>query len=160
SSISDFIDPIQYTLKIGPSASAGTNQARCTEGDSTSFPLHGVATAGLQPVASTAWSVVSGIATIDSASSLDTTAHVSSASAILRLTVVELNGCTETNDVVLTIKPLPACSIAGASLVCPTSSNQFSAPTNMTSYAWGIVGNGAISGATNVRTVTVVAGTG
>src|SRR5439155_17352229 len=82
--IEDFVDPIQYTLKIGPSANAGTNQNRCTEGSSTAFPLHGVATAGLQPVASTAWSIVSGNATIDSPSSLDTTAYVSSVSATLR----------------------------------------------------------------------------
>src|SRR5262245_16146021 len=33
--IEDFIDPIQFTLKIGPSADAGPDQARCTEGDST-----------------------------------------------------------------------------------------------------------------------------
>src|SRR5204863_9276834 len=105
-------------------------------------------------------SVVSGNVVIDSTSSLDTTAHVSSASATLRLTVVELNGCTETNDVLLTVKPLPVCSIAGSSLLCPKSSAQFSGPAAMNSYSWTITGNGSISGATNARTVTVIAGTG
>src|SRR5206468_2872151 len=58
--IEDFIDPIQYSLKIGPSADAGPDQTRCYEGDSTVFPLHGVATAGLRAIASTGWSGLSG----------------------------------------------------------------------------------------------------
>src|SRR6185503_19669694 len=33
--ISDFISPIKYTLRIGPSANAGSDQTKCTEGDST-----------------------------------------------------------------------------------------------------------------------------
>ena len=40
-SIVDFIAPIQYSMKLGPSADAGPDQARCTEGDSTAFPLPG-----------------------------------------------------------------------------------------------------------------------
>src|SRR5437867_2982196 len=64
--IEDFIDPIQYSLKIGPGADAAGNQTRCYEGDSTVFPLHGVATAGLRAIASTGWSVLSGTAIIDS----------------------------------------------------------------------------------------------
>src|SRR5262245_4170826 len=65
-SISDLLDPIQLTLQIGPSADAGPNQTRCSEGDSTSFSLNGSAAPGLQPIVSTTWSVVSGTATIDS----------------------------------------------------------------------------------------------
>src|SRR6266566_756864 len=117
--IEDFVDPIQSTLKIGPSANAGPPQIRCIEDGSTAFPLQGTATPGLQPIASTTWSVASGTATIDSPTSLSTTARVSSASATLRLTVIESNGCTETNDVVLSVTPLPACSITGPpGLVC------------------------------------------
>ena len=56
------------------SANAGPDQARCTQGDSTDFPLQGVATAGMQPIASTTWSVIAGLATIDFPSSLQTTA--------------------------------------------------------------------------------------
>ena len=112
-SISDFVDPIQYSLKLGPSADAGPDQARCIEGDSTAFPLPGKATAGLYPLVSTNWSVVSGDVTIDNPSALVTTAHLSSGTATLRLTVVQANGCTETDDVVLTVKPLPTASITG-----------------------------------------------
>ena len=157
-SISDFIDPIQYSLQIGPSASAGPDQTRCTEGDSTAFPLQGQATAGLQPITSTAWSVVSGTATIDSPASLATTAHVFSGTATLRLTVVEANGCTETDDVLLNVAPLPACSITGPSLVCPRGSTQFSGPAGMSAYSWAITGSGAFSGATNAQNVTVASG--
>src|SRR6185295_699412 len=117
-------------------------------------------TAGLHPVASTTWSVVSGSATIDSPTSLTTTAHVSSASATLRLTVIESNGCTETNDIVLTVKPLSPCSITGSATVCPRSSALFSGPAGMSSYSWSISGNGTISGTSNARTVTAVAGNG
>ena len=102
-SIVDFIDPIQYTMKLGPSADAGPDQTRCTEGDSTAFALQGQATAGLYPLVSTNWSVVSGTATIDSTNTLVTTAHVFSPTATLRLTVAQANGCIETDEVVLTV---------------------------------------------------------
>src|SRR5439155_8925547 len=156
--IVDFINPVQYTLNVGPSASAGPNQARCTEGDATAFTLNGSATPGLQPISSTTWSVISGAATIDSPSSLITTAYVYSASATLRLTAIEANGCTETSDVVLSVSPLPTCSITGAPQVCPKSSTQFIASPGMNSYAWSISGNGVITGPTNAQTVTVSAG--
>src|SRR6185369_3032368 len=84
-SISDFIDPIQFSLHIGPSADAGPDQVRCTEGDSTAFPLQGQASQGLVPILSTTWSVIDGLATIDSPETLTATAHVSSATATLRL---------------------------------------------------------------------------
>jgi hypothetical protein len=158
STISDFIDPIQYKLKIGPSSNPGTNQALCTQGLTTDFPLQGTATGGLYPVSSTLWTVVAGIASVDDPASLATTAHVSSASATLRLTVTESNGCSETNDVVLSVNPLPACSITGTTQACPNSLQQFSAPAGMGGYLWAVSGSGVISGATNAQTVTVQAG--
>jgi hypothetical protein len=158
SSISDFITPIQYTLRLGPSSYAGPNQSVCSQGSSTAFALQGQATPGILPIASTTWSVVSGSATIDSASTLNTTARVSSSSATLRLTVVQANGCTETSDVILTVAPLPTCSISGPASVCPNSSFQFSGPDGMTGYTWSINGNGAISGASNGQLVNVTAG--
>jgi len=154
--IADHLDPIQYSLRVGPSADAGPDQTRCLEGATTAFPLSGVVTPGLQPISSTLWSVVSGDATIDSPSSLVTTAFVASASATLRLTALQANGCTETNDVILGVVSPPSCSITGPLLVCPKSTNQFSAPAGMSGYSWSILGNGAISGSTNARTVTII----
>jgi len=157
--IVDFIDPFYHQLTIGPSARAGADQARCIEGESTAFPLVGTATSGFSPIVSTTWSVVSGTVTIDSPESLLTTAHVSSVTATLRLTVVQSNACTETDVIVLTVKPLPACSISGPAVVCPRLSAQFSAPAGMNAYSWSITGNGSISGSVTQRTVTVIAGT-
>ena len=156
--IGDFIDPIQYSLQIGPAANAGADQARCTEGDSTAFPLNGRASAGLQPVVSTTWSVVAGSVTIDDVTSLVTTAHVASGTATLRLTAVQANGCTESDDIVLSVASIPACSISGASQLCPLSTNLFQAPAGMSGYGWSITGNGSISGATNSQTVKVISG--
>ncbi len=158
SGIEDFVDPIQYTLQVGPSANAGPDQFRCTEGASTAFPLPGVVTAGLVPIISTNWSIVAGTATIDSTNSANTIAHVSSATATLRLTVVQANGCTESDDIVLTVKPLPSCAISGPSSVCPGSNPQFTGPPGMNAYSWSITGNGIIAGPTNQPTVTVTAG--
>jgi hypothetical protein len=158
-SIEDFIDPLQVTLTIGPSADAGPDQTRCMEGSSTAFSLQGKATQGLQPVAGTFWSVVEGTASIESTNSLNTTAHVSSARATLRLTVTQANGCIETDDVILTVAPLPDCSIAGPDgNLCPRSSVTFSAPAGMSAYAWAITGNGTITGSADKRTVTVATG--
>src|SRR6266540_4213624 len=157
-SIEDLMDPIQLTLRIGPSADAGPDQTRCREGDSTLFALSVAAGAGLQPIVSTTWSVVSGTATIDSTNSLTTSAHVSSATATLRLTVLQANGCTETDDIVLTVASAPACSITGPSSVCPQSTRQFSGPAGMNSYSWSATGNAAIFGPTNQQTVSILAG--
>ena len=94
-SIVDFIAPIQYSMKLGPSADAGPDQANCRQGDSTAFALQGRSTPGLFPLVSTNWSVVSGAATIDNPNTLITTAHLFSTTATLRLTVMQANGCTE-----------------------------------------------------------------
>ncbi|GAB1454297.1 hypothetical protein MASR2M47_43530 [Draconibacterium sp.] len=60
----------------------------------------------------------------------------------------------------VTVHPKPDCSISGNDgPVCPSSSIDYSAPSNMKSYAWSILGNGTISGATNNQTVQVIAGT-
>src|SRR5262249_25322082 len=143
----------------GPSANAGPDQAQCTQGASTAFPLNGSATGGLQPVATTTWSVIDGVATIDSPTSLVTTAYVSSATATLRLTVVETSGCTETNDTHLTVNAYPVCSISGPATVCPRSTSQYSATPGMASYKWTLTGNGSISGPTNAQNVSVRSGT-
>src|SRR5207247_7703764 len=79
--ISDFVDPFQYTLTVGPSANAGPDQTRCTEGDSTAFSLNATAMSGFYPIVSKSWSIVSGSVTIDDTNSLNTIAHVSEASA-------------------------------------------------------------------------------
>jgi len=157
-SIEDFINPIQYSLNIGPGANAGPDQVRCSEGEETTFPLQGSASSGLQSVSSTTWSVVSGDVTIDDPDSLATTARVTSPSATLRLTVAQVDGCVKTDDIVLTVQQPTACAISGVTDTCPRTTNTFSAPVGMNSYAWTVTGNGSISGPANQSTVKVIAG--
>jgi hypothetical protein len=156
-SIEDFVDPIQFR-KVGPSADAGADQARCTAGGVVDFSLVGTATPGNAPIVSTTWSVVSGSAVIDDTNSLSTTAHVSSAEARLRLSVVQSNGCSGADEIVLTVKPLPDCSITGPSVVCTRATASLQGPAGMDSYSWSVTGNGAISGPTSQQAVTVIAG--
>jgi hypothetical protein len=156
--IGDLIDPIQYPFRIGPSVDAGSDQTRCTEGSFTTFPLTGAATSGTKPIASTTWSVVAGTATIDSSNSLATVAQVFSPTAVLRLTAVQANGCTEVDDILLTVSPLPVASISGPAFTCPASSTQFRAPPGMSAYSWSIAGNGTLTGSTTQQTVTVTSG--
>jgi hypothetical protein len=159
-SIVDFITPLSIDLKLGPSADAGPDQAKCSAGASTTFTLDGKAYAGLDPIISTNWSVVSGSATIDSTNSLSTAVHVIGASATLRLTLTTAveGGCAKSDDVVLTVNQPPACSITGTAPVCPSSTNTYSAPAGMDTYSWSISGNGTIVGSTSLQEIAVAAG--
>jgi hypothetical protein len=157
--IEDFIDPIQYNLRIGPNANAGPDQVLCSEGAETAFTLAGIADSGAQPLGSTNWTVVSGDASIDDPGALTTTARVRSASATLRLTVAQVNGCSKSDDIVLTVQPPLDCAITGPNVLCPRATNSFFAPVGMNSYAWQVSGNGAIAGPANGQTVKVVGGT-
>lgn len=157
--IEDFVDPIQFSLTIGPSTQAGPDQTRCSEGASTAFTLQGAATSGTLPINSTMWTVVAGSATIDAPTSLSTVVHVTSPSATLRLSGTQNSGCTVSDDVVLRVTPLPGCLITGpATNLCPANAVTFNGPPGLTSYAWTIAGNGTISGSTTQQTVTVLTG--
>src|SRR5262249_12352715 len=63
------------------------------------------------------------------------------------------------DEVVLTVNPVPTCSISGPDgPLCPGASSQtYSAPAS-TSYEWSISGNGTINGSTTGQTVSVTAG--
>src|SRR5207244_4628113 len=62
---------------------------------------------------------------------------------------------------VVTVNPVPTCSISGETNVCPNSNGHSatgsSSPTNST-FTWFISGNGSIFGATNGAAITVDAG--
>ncbi|SHM17119.1 hypothetical protein, partial [Flavobacterium xinjiangense] len=160
--IADFIKPIQVTFALGV-ADAGPNQTKCSAGSSTDFQLAGVATPSPgDSVSSVKWTVVSGTATIINDTTLNAIATVSSSTATIRLTVKTLNGCESFKDVILTVTPTVPCAITPLSNdnVCPLSSNTYSAPDGMTSYAWSLSNaNGAtITSVTNSQNVTVAAG--
>jgi hypothetical protein len=157
--IEDFIDPIQYLLRIGPDANAGQDQARCAEGATTAFALAGTAAAGIYPITSTRWTVLEGSAVLDAPDSLQCVAQVASATATLRLTVTEANGCIVTDEVRLTVWQRPSSTITGVTRMCPGGVMQFTAPPGLAAYSWSISGNGTLSGPTNGSSVSVIAGT-
>src|SRR6185503_14044095 len=122
---------------------------------------NGFAQAGTSPLISTNWTILSGPASISSTNSLSPVVVVTgdTATATLRLTVKDQLGCVKTDDVTLTVNPLPTCSITGLAPVCPMSSHTYDGPAGMASYAWSISGNGAIAGSSNSPSVNVVTGT-
>jgi hypothetical protein len=66
-------------------------------------------------------------------------------------------GCSNTMS--FTVHALTSCSISGTTgPVCLGSSNNFSAPSGMTTYNWSISGNGTIFGSSSSQNVTVIAG--
>src|SRR5215203_2746178 len=64
-----------------------------------------------------------------------------------------------TDDCLEKICPVVLCNITkNTNNLCPGATNTYTAPANMSSYAWTVTGNGSVSGPTNERTVTVVSG--
>ncbi|MGZ5528506.1 MAG: beta strand repeat-containing protein, partial [Limisphaerales bacterium] len=79
------------------------------------------------------------------------------------VTVTDSTGtshCSVQASGALTLKALPACAINGANTVCPNSTNSYSAPAGMSSYAWSVTGAATIGGAANAQSVSVVAAAG
>src|SRR6266498_3537232 len=160
--IVDFISPVAVKLKLGPTADAGPDLAKCSEGSSTTFNLTGTETAGTYTITNRTWSVVSGTATIDSPNSLTTAVHVSTASATLRLTIKDNHGCVNSDDLLLTVNPAPPCGITGAAFVFAGSSgNPYSGPSGAgLTYAWSLSGASGvtINGSTTSQSILVHVG--
>ncbi len=72
------------------------------------------------------------------------------------LSIVNLNGCSESGSLTIASSAVPACSIAGATSTCPSATETYSGPAGMAGYAWSISGPGAIPGSAISSTVGVV----
>ena len=160
--IVDFMAPLQVSLVLGV-ADAGPDKSQC----SSNFNLTGSATpAPGSNVTSTTWSVVGGAATITNGNTLTPTVNVTSSPATLRLTVATSpNGCSATDDVVLTVLPSPPAN-AGADVTvnCTTPSATLTA-TGGGSYSWSPGGATTASitvtpASTTTYTVTVTGANG
>jgi len=101
------------------------------------FRLKALATPGIYPVVSTHWSVVSGDVAIDNPSLLQTTARVT-APAPSCASPFAGNGCLATDDVMLTVNPLPTASITGPERFCPKSTATSEGRPTMSGYAWSV----------------------
>src|SRR5436190_784893 len=121
-SLGHLVAPIQLSLTIGL-AEAGPAQTKCPGPNQvTAFDLIGKAHPNINAVASMAWTVVSSTAgasvapaSCNSCTTLPATVYVTNApaTATLRLTVTDTAGCMREEDVVLTVRPPPTCSISG-----------------------------------------------
>ena len=77
----------------------------------------------------------------------------------LTLNATSASGCVTQCTQMINVKPIPPCSITGASNVMTgTTNHQYSAPANLSSYSWSITGNGSIVGSNTSSTVNVTAG--
>jgi hypothetical protein len=86
-----------------------------------------------------------------------------SGSYTVSVTLTVSSGPLSTNSTCslpVVIYPPPPCLISGDSIVCPSTSNEFSGPTGMTSYAWSISGGGTIPGSASNRVINVGASSG
>jgi hypothetical protein len=85
------------------------------------------------------------------------TAKCGGENCTLCLTTTSQFGCTSQTCHDITINPLPSCTISGDNTVGCGSTQQYQGPAGL-SYAWSITGDGTITSATNIRTITVLAG--
>ena len=84
---------------------------------------------------------------------------VSPGPQIITLNSTWLSGCVSQCSKLVTVNPIPPCSITGeGSVTAATTNNQYTAPANMSSYSWSIIGNGSIIGSTTGSSVNVTAG--
>ncbi|HET7224152.1 MAG TPA: hypothetical protein VFK69_00455, partial [Candidatus Eisenbacteria bacterium] len=147
-----------------PVAAAGPDTSGCFTASGTLFHLHGTGTNG-----NCSWSVISGTANIASPNSCSTDVTVTSGSATLRLTVTSAHAeCSPaTDDVVLTVTPLPTCSLSPPNPLpqCASTGNQLCATntSNVATYFWYITSLDAgwqITGGQGTNCVTYTAGNG
>jgi len=130
--IGDFIDPI-HTLCESARAPMPEATRRAAPKRINRICLQGKASAAWHRLPRhVEWSTS---AIIDSPNSLVTTVHVSSATATLRLSVAQANGCSETNELCSPFVNPPSCSITGLATLCPNSTNVFQGPAGMDGYA-------------------------
>ncbi|TDE49288.1 gliding motility-associated C-terminal domain-containing protein [Flavobacterium sp. GT3P67] len=163
--IKDFFNPVAIdNLTLG-SADAGDDATVCS---GLPYTLQGsaVPSNGYQVISKT-WSVLSGSATINDPTNLNSNVSITGTAATFRLTVVTgpISGpgsqCTVTDDVTITVNQPPTCSISGSDgPLCPSSSSNIYLASVSASYTWSISGNGSIIGSTNSQSVSVTTGSG
>ncbi len=148
------------TVNPLPLANAGTDEAKCVTGTATAFTLNGTATNGTGR-----WSVLSSTggatASISNVNQLNTGVSVSGTGTVtLRLTTTstESPACgTATDDVILTVNPLPTATAGTYAAQCVGANN-----TTTFTLSNGSITNGtptwSIGTTTGGATATIVSG--
>ena len=104
------------------------------------------------------WTVISGDASIDGASSGQmVTIDFGTMTSTLQLEVTDANGCASTCTLEVIVNADPICSINGPDSVCPQSQDvQYSGTGGMTTYLWTVTGGDAvIDGLDNSQSVVL-----
>jgi hypothetical protein len=75
------------------------------------------------------------------------------------VTITDANGCQSSCSRTLALKPVPNCTIEGATPVCDGATNTYTVASNLSgaTFEWSISGNGTILDATDGAAVAVVA---
>ena len=79
------------------------------------------------------------------------------------MTLTVSSGPYTTNSICslgVTVNPPPHCPITGSTIVCPSSTNGYTAPPGMAAYSWAIAGAGIFPGSATDQTVSVQSGSG
>ncbi|MCG7858444.1 hypothetical protein MD537_15785, partial [Flavihumibacter sediminis] len=109
------------------------------------------------------WSI-SGNGTITSATNLaSVTVTAGAAGSFTLRDDITRDGCPSYCEYTVTVDPIPTCSIAGDDEVCSGSTGNVYTSTVLpaggtVTHSWSISGNGTITSATNLASVTVTAG--
>jgi HYR domain/Secretion system C-terminal sorting domain len=72
------------------------------------------------------------------------------------LSIVNLNGCTESGSLTIVSSAIPTCSITGSTSTCPSANETYTGPAGMAGYAWSITGPGSIPGSAIGSSVGIV----
>jgi len=110
------------------------------------------------------WSVSGGGTILGSTTSSNVSVKATGAGAYtVSVTLTVTSGPYTTNSTcsfTATVNPPPPCSITGSTTVCPSSTNEYSAPPGIAGYSWSVAGAGFISGSGTNQTVNARSGSG
>jgi len=134
-------------------ANAGADRGICI-GQSTTLGGSPTASGGTPPY-TFSWAPTTGLNDATIANPTATPA----ATTTYTVTVSDAGGCSTTDQVVVTVNPLPTASISGNDPVNAGSTNMYAATTNASSptYSWSVT-NGTIDGSNTGSSVSVIAG--
>jgi len=142
-----------FTVNPSPTADAGPDQDIC-QGGLVAIGGTPTGSGGTGPY-TYSWDPATGL---DNATAANPTASPSSTTTYT-VTVTDANGCQGNDSVVVTVNPLPDCTIMAPLSVCANSTgNTASVAAGATSYTWTVSGNGTLTGGQGTNSIIWTAG--
>ncbi|MCS3802310.1 hypothetical protein GGD38_007721 [Chitinophagaceae bacterium OAS944] len=143
-------DPVTIVVTVNPLPTVTVNSSTVCAGTAATI----TATPGEPGTYTYVWTVPAGVPDPGNVASFTSTV-AGTYSVVITNTATGCGSASASG--IVTVNPLPVCSITGNNNVCPGSTNTYSAPVGMSTYNWSISGNATISGAANGQTVSVLA---